>query len=194
MTTIAIVYFSGTGHTHLLAQAIAEGIEGTGVIPELLRLTGPQIVEGRFRDESFWEKLDAAQGIVFGSPTYMGGVASQFKAFADATGERWFQQTWQNKWAGGFTHASSLSGDKQSTLISMAILAAQHGMIWVGPNDLPDSTTGINRMGTYLGVMGQSDLDFSGQPATLHAGDRLSAVRYGQRLAKFAQSGSVKIR
>jgi NAD(P)H dehydrogenase (quinone) len=108
-------------------------------------------------------------------------------AFADATSERWFQRTWQNKLAGGFTHSAGLSGDKQGTLIYMATLAAQHGIIWVGINDLTDPTTGINRLGSYMGVMGQSDLDFSGKPATLHAGDRLSAVRYGQRLAQFAK-------
>ncbi|MFQ3679388.1 MAG: flavodoxin family protein [Pseudanabaenaceae cyanobacterium] len=173
MNTFTIVYFSGTGHTHLLAEASAERVGQVG--PALLRLEGSQIVDGRFRDESFWEKLDAAKGIVFGSPTYMGGVAGQFKAFADATSERWFQRTWQDKLAGGFTHASGLSGDKQGTLIYLAILAAQHGMVWVGANDLTDPATGLNRLGSYLGVMGQSD--FSGKPATLHEGDRLSAVR-----------------
>ncbi|MHC5719406.1 MAG: hypothetical protein ACYTX0_47000 [Nostoc sp.] len=45
MLTIAIVYFSGTGHTHLMAQAIAEGalkVQDTTV--ELLQITGEQII------------------------------------------------------------------------------------------------------------------------------------------------------
>jgi multimeric flavodoxin WrbA len=37
-----------------------------------------------------WEKLDAADAIVFGTPTYMGGPSWQFKRFADASSKAWF--------------------------------------------------------------------------------------------------------
>jgi NAD(P)H dehydrogenase (quinone) len=48
MAKIAIVYFSGMGHTHLMAEAVAAGakkVEGCTV--ELLRITGEQITDGR---------------------------------------------------------------------------------------------------------------------------------------------------
>ncbi len=171
-----------------MAEGVAEGVSAVdGIQANLLKIHGEQIVNGRFKDEEFLARLDAADGIIFGSPTYMGGVAAQFKAFVDAASGRWFQRTWNNKIAGGFTHSGGLSGDKQGTLLYLAINAAQHGMIWVGASEMPDQTTGVNRLGSYLGVMGQAELDFSGKPAELVAGDRLSAVLFGRRVAEIVR-------
>ncbi|WP_292831862.1 flavodoxin family protein [Nostoc sp. JL33] len=93
-------------------------------------------VNGRWKNDEGLEKLNQADAIVFGSPTYMGGVAAQFKAFIDAASEVWFRQGWKDKIAAGFTHSSSPSGDKQGTLLYLAMNAAQHGMIWVNVGDL----------------------------------------------------------
>jgi NAD(P)H dehydrogenase (quinone) len=191
MKSVVVVYFSGSGHTHLMAEAIAEGVRQVpDVSVELVRIHGEQIVNGRWQDDRAMEKLDRADAIVFGSPTYMGGVAAQFKAFIDAASSRWFQQAWKNKIAGGFTHSSSLSGDKQGTLIYLAINAAQHSMIWVGFDQMPNPSNGVNRLGSFLGVMGQSEIDMSGSPAGLHEGDRLSAVLYGARIAQVVKQFS----
>ncbi|MBD1996094.1 flavodoxin family protein [Leptolyngbya sp. FACHB-541] len=190
MSTVAIVYFSGSGHTHLMAEAIAAGARSKNVGVELLQITSEQIEQGRWQDAEILEKLHQADAIVFGSPTYMGGVAAQFKAFLDAGGSVWFAQQWKDKIAGGFTHSSSLSGDKQGTLLYLSINAAQHGMIWVSVGDLPSpylgKTDGVNRLGSFLGVMGQSPLNSGGEEAALDKGDRLTAEKYGQRIAEAA--------
>jgi NAD(P)H dehydrogenase (quinone) len=70
MSKIAIVYFSGMGHTHLMAEAVAAGakkVEGSTV--ELLRITGEQITDGRWQDDATIEKLNRSNAIIFGSPT-----------------------------------------------------------------------------------------------------------------------------
>jgi NAD(P)H dehydrogenase (quinone) len=183
MKSIAIIYFSGSGHTHLMAEAIAAGI-GVDAKTTLLRITGEQINQGRWKSEEFMQVLQQVDGIIFGSPTYMGGVASQFKAFADAASSIWSQQGWKDKVAGGFTHSAGLSGDKQGTLLYMAINAAQHGLIWVGAGEMTQPN-GVNRLGSYLGVMGQGLPDFTGtQPVELDSGDRKSCELYGQRIAQ----------
>ncbi|PZV16636.1 MAG: flavodoxin family protein [Leptolyngbya sp.] len=191
MTSIAVVYFSGSGHTHLMAEAIAEGISKVTENVQLFRIVGEQITHGRWKDDQVMEQLAQADAIVFGSPTYMGGVAAQFKAFVDAASSAWFVQQWKDKIAGGFTHSGSLSGDKQGTLLYLSINAAQHSMIWVSPGEMPSGSVeqgnNVNRLGSYLGVMGQSTLDMSGAPATIEPGDRLTAVHYGQRIAIAAQ-------
>ncbi|MEL7140699.1 MAG: flavodoxin family protein [Cyanobacteria bacterium J06643_4] len=180
MTTVAIVYFSGTGNTKLMAEAIAEGV---ATIPEttanVFRITGEQITAGRWQDDSIIEALNQADAIVLGTPTYMGGVAAQLKAFIDAASAVWFAQGWKNKLAGGFTHSGSPSGDKQGTLLYLATNAAQHGMIWVGPVEMPDPESGVNRAGSFLGVMGYGRGEGEVDP-----GDLKSSQLYGQRIAK----------
>jgi NAD(P)H dehydrogenase (quinone) len=183
MRTISIVYFSGCGHTHLMAQAIAEGAnQSPNTIVKTIRIVGKQIVEGRWNDSTILELLHEADAIIFGSPTYMGGVASEFKAFLDGASQVWLQQGWKNKLAGGFTHSGSPAGDNQSTLLYLAINAAQHGMLWVSSGEIPMQANRINRLGASLGVIGQTTPDFT-QEATLDAGDRLTAQYYGHRIA-----------
>jgi NAD(P)H dehydrogenase (quinone) len=184
MPNIAVIYFSGTGHTHLMAESIAIGAQ---TIPDtkvqLLRITGEQIVNGRWKDEAMATSLNSADAIIFGSPTYMGGVAAQFKAFVDGVSGAWAQQLWKDKIAGGFTHSGGLSGDKQGTLVYLAINAAQHSMIWVGAGEM-SQPNGVNRLGSYTGVMGQAVPDFTGtKTVELETGDRLSCELYGQRIA-----------
>ncbi|MEO0490393.1 MAG: flavodoxin family protein [Cyanobacteria bacterium J06659_2] len=190
MTTTAIVYFSGSGHTHLMAEAIATGARKGGNDVELLRITGEQITQGRWQDDEMMAKLNQADAIVFGSPTYMGGVAAQFKAFIDAASSAWFEQAWKDKIAAGFTHSSSLSGDKQGTLLYLATNAAQHAMLWLNVGDMPSQylgkTDGVNRLGSFLGVMGQSPMKMNGEDAALDPGDRLTAENLGQRVAEAA--------
>lgn len=196
MSKLAIVYFSGSGKTHLMAEAIAEGAtQVVGVKVELLRIVEEQIVHGVWQNAEILEKLNQADAIVFGSPTYMGGVAGQFKLFIDAASDVWFRQGWKDKIAAGFTHGSCPSGDKQSTLIYLAINAAQHGMIWVNVGDLPsqflDKNDGVNRLGSFLGVTGQgTDISTGEDKIDLDPGDRLTAFRFGKRIAEAAQRWS----
>jgi len=64
-------------------------------------------------------------------------------------------------------------------------------MVCVGFSELPSAyfgkTDGVNRLGSFLGVMGQSNLDMSGNPAEIDSGDRLSSEQYGQRIAEAVQ-------
>jgi NAD(P)H dehydrogenase (quinone) len=188
MPNIAIIYFSGTGHVHLMAEAIAAGAQTSpDTKAQLLRIAGEQIVNGRWKDEAMVATLNSAEAIVFGSPTYMGGVAAQFKAFVDGVSSAWAQQLWKDKIAGGFTHSGGLSGDKQGTLIYLSINAAQHSMIWVGAGEMTQPN-GVNRLGSYMGVMGQAVPDFTGtKTVELDSGDRLSCELYGQRIANAVQ-------
>jgi len=183
MPTVAIVYFSAQGHTHQIAEAIAEGArQVAGVAVNLIRIRGEDIQAGRFKNDAVLAQLDAAEAIVFGTPTYMGGYAAQFKAFLDAASASWFKFAWKDKVAAGFTHSLGLSGDKLNTLNGLFINAQQHGMLWVGPAMMPEGTQpwNVNRIGSYSGLMAQTDMN---QDA-VNAGDRETAVRFGKRIAE----------
>jgi NAD(P)H dehydrogenase (quinone) len=179
---IAIVYFSAQGHTHQIAEAVAEGANGVaGTTAELIRIVGSDVVEGRWKNPEALAKLTAADAIVFGTPTYMGGYAAQFKAFIDAASEVWMTLGWKDKLAAGFTHSGGLSGDKLNTLASLVVNAMQHGMVWVGLGEMVEGTAAdkVNRLSSFTGVMAQTDW---GQE-TVNPGDRKSAAILGARVA-----------
>jgi len=179
MTQVVVVYHSGYGHTQRVAQFVAAGAAG-----ELLAIDS----EGNL-PEGAWEKLAAADAIIFGTPTYMGGPSWQFKKFADASSKPWFSRAWQDKVFGAFTNSASFNGDKGATLISLQTLASQHGGIWVSLGLLPSNSKGatrddINNLGGSVGLLVQSPSDASVDE--IPQGDLDTAKRYGQRIAEIA--------
>lgn len=177
---IVIVYHSGYGHTAKVAEAVAEGSGGA-----LL----PIDADGNLPDGS-WDQLAAADAIVFGTPTYMGGVSWQFKKFADASSKIWFGQGWKNKLAAGFTNSASLNGDKATTIQYLTTLSLQHGMLWVGTGMMPSNSKSatradINSIGASAGLMTATPSD-----AGVHEmvdGDLATAKAFGARVAEAAQ-------
>ncbi len=181
---IAVVYHSGYGHTEVIAKAVYEGtLEMKGTESKLIKVSP----EGKI-SEADWQTLEKSDAIIFGAPTYMGSLSGPFKMFIDTTSKIFFEQKWKNKIAGGFTNSGGLSGDKLSSMLELVILAGQHGMIWVSPGILPESPyapENINRLGSYLGVMAQSD---QGSPETTPpSGDIKTAKLYGKHIAEVAE-------
>ncbi len=185
MKTVAIIYFTAAGHTAKLAEAVNQGAASVaGVKTQLIALAGSDIVKGRYHNEPVMAQLDASDAIIFGSPTFMGGPAAQFKAFADATAERWFGQKWRDKLAAGFTVSGSPSGDKFSTLQYLHTLAMQHGMIWVGLGEMPAQPNGINRLGSFGGAMAATAQETP--EVAPNKEDKLTGELLGKRVASLA--------
>jgi multimeric flavodoxin WrbA len=173
MTQIAVLFHSGYGHTQRVAQYVAEGAGA-----DLIAIDA----DGNISDAD-WAALDAADAIIFGSPTYMGMASWQFKKIADASSKRWFSSAWKDKIAAGFTISASPSGDKLSTIQYFITLSMQHGMIWVGQPALNDGT--INRIGSNSGLMAQ--VGPTSPAADIPEGDLDTARQYGQRVAQVAK-------
>jgi NAD(P)H dehydrogenase (quinone) len=185
MTTplVAIAYHSGFGHTTVLAQAVRDGAVEAGADVHLIKVD-------EITDEQ-WELLDAADAIVFGSPTYMGTASGAFHKFAETTSKRWSSHSWKDKLAAGFTNSGAKSGDKLHTLEYFAILAAQHGMTWVslglhpGWNSSTGSEDDLNRLGFYLGAGAQTPTDEG--PEEVHKSDMATAEHLGRRITEQAR-------
>ena len=182
MSRVAVAFHSGYGHTRRVAEALRDGaasVPGTqAALLDVSRL-----------DEALWAELAAADAIVFGAPTYMGGPSAPFKAFADASAAVWFSQGWKDKLAGGFTCSQNMSGDKSSTLMYFVTLAMQHGMVWIGTGMMPPRQPGhpdeLNRLGSSIGVMAQADNVPPEQSPP--RGDLDTARAYGKRVAEHAR-------
>lgn len=158
MTKVAVVYHSASGHTEKMAKAVFKGVQSVeGVEAFLCKIDGADIVEGRWKNKEVISILNDADGIIFGSPTYMGNVSAQMKAFMDATGRSYYTRAWQDKVGGAFTVAGGPSGDRFNTLVAMATYAMQLGMVWVGMGDIPyTNDQGINRLSSYFGASAQA--------------------------------------
>ena len=179
MTQVAVVYHSGYGHTAEVAKAVARGAAGiAGIDAQLISVADI---------DKHWQDLDAADAIIFGTPTYMGGVSAPFKAFMDASSRVWATQGWKDKIAAGFTHSASQGGDKFNTVTQLFTLAMQHGMIWIGLGLLPGnnsskgSVNDLNRLGSSTGSLTQSGADQGA--AAIPASDLKTAEHLGRRVA-----------
>jgi multimeric flavodoxin WrbA len=150
---IALIYFTHTNVTGQLMKAARKEIEGAGIECLSHQIQGEEIVEGRYINSDLMAALHECDAIIFGTPTYMGNVAAQFKAFADATSDFWFDQKWAGKVAAGVTSGSAPNGDQASTLQYLITLSSQHGMIWVGLDAPHSGDNEVNRLGCQLGVV-----------------------------------------
>jgi NAD(P)H dehydrogenase (quinone) len=138
--TILILYFSRNGHTEALAREIAKGVESAGcaavlrTVPPVSPTTeatappvpdeGPPYIE--------IDELAACDGLILGSPTRFGNMASALKYFLDTTSSLWLSGSLAGKPAAVFTTSSSLHGGQESTLLTMALPLIHQGMIYVG--------------------------------------------------------------
>ncbi|MFG2710901.1 FMN reductase [Streptomyces goshikiensis] len=122
----------------------------------------------------------------------MGSASAVFKEFMEAAFTPFTTQVWKDKLAGGFTMSASRSGDKLAVLEQLAVFAAQMGMQWIGVADMPGNNWSggtrddVNRLGSWLGLMGRSHADRGPEEAGSR-GDRITAERYGERIARLAQ-------
>jgi multimeric flavodoxin WrbA len=184
MAKIAIVYFSGYGHTAKQAEAVGEGAAQAGEVTMLRIDAQGDLPKGG------WDQLLAARAIIMGAPTYMGGPAWQFKKFADASSKPWFQMLWKDKLAAGFTNSASINGDKFSTIGYFMTLAMQHGMLWIGTALMPanqkaSQRNDVNYLAGFSGALAQSPSDGSPDEGPL-PGDLETARLLGRRVAEHA--------
>jgi NAD(P)H dehydrogenase (quinone) len=138
---VYIVYYSMYGHVARLAEEIkkgadsVEGVEATlWQVPEtmnaeiLSKMGAPPKSTVPIVDPL---KLVEADGFLFGFPTRYGMMASQFKAFFDATGGLWRTQALAGKPAGLFFSSGSQGGGQETTALTAITQLAHHGMVFV---------------------------------------------------------------
>lgn len=187
MSNIAIVYHTTYGHTQLQAEAVHRGAQSVSSTSAKLYTVEEATAQ--------LDELDAADGIIFGCPTYMGNMSAGMKAFIETAAKKWFTLAWKDKVAGAFTNSSSFSGDKLNTLVGLVINAMQHGMIFVSLGIMPSANRpedmnsingpgpeAHNRVGSFVGPMSASfQVNPPGAPSK---GDIETAEAYGRRVAE----------
>jgi NAD(P)H dehydrogenase (quinone) len=143
----AIIYYSATGTVHALARAASEGAEKAGALVRLRKvaeLAPPAAISANpawdqhLRDtadvaEASLDDLAWADVVLFGTPTRFGNVASQLKAFIDATGPLWVQGGLAGKVYSAFTASNTAHGGQEATLLALGNVFYHWGGIIVPP-------------------------------------------------------------
>lgn len=153
---VLVLYYSRSGNTRKLAEAVAEGV---------------CVVEGAqclLKDTSEVTKEDfaACDALIAGSPVYFGGMAHDLKrVFDEFVGIR---KKMENKIGAAFSTGGDPSGGKETTLFSIIQAMLIYGMLIAG--DPMDAT------GHYgVACIGSPD-----------AAARAHAQKLGRRVAELA--------
>jgi NAD(P)H dehydrogenase (quinone) len=173
MVEILIVYFSRSGHTAAMAQRIARGVEEVAGARARLRTVPPvapvtQVAAPPEPDSGapYVQRQDLADcaGLVMGSPTRFGNMASALKHFLDSTAPEWLAGALVGKPAAVFTSTGTLHGGQESTLLSMMLPLLHHGAVLVGvpytQPELNSTSSGGTPYGAshWAGVHGEREL------------------------------------
>ena len=117
---VLVTYYSKTGNTEMLAQAVVRGVDA---------VTGVTCVVKAVEDLTREDFL-AADGVVAGSPVYFGSMAWELKRrFDEFVGTR---RLMGNKVGAAFVTSGHHTGGKETTLLSILQAFLIYGMVVVG--------------------------------------------------------------
>ena len=192
MAEILVLYYSRHGSTYEMAQLVSRGIEEICGAQARLRTVPPvsTICEATADDipaegppYATHEDLRECIGLVLGSPTRFGNIASPLKYFFDGTSDLWLSGALAGKPAAVFTSTSSLHGGQESTLLSMALPLIHHGMLFTG---LPYSETDLMHTSTGGTPYGASHLAGDDSKRVLSDEEKRLCKALGKRVAEAA--------
>jgi len=120
MAKVLIVYYSRSGNTEQMAEAVKEGAaEVEGVEVEVKKV-----------EETVPEDLLEADGIILGSPTYYGTMASEVKKLIDDSVK--FHGKLNGTVGGAFASSGVMGGGLETTVMDILKCLLIHGMIVQG--------------------------------------------------------------
>ncbi len=155
MVKILICYYSRSGNTKKMAYLIQKGVmEEDGVSVDTKDVKDVKV-----------DDLKGYDGIVIGSPTYYGGMASQVKDLLDRSVK--FHGKLQDKVGGAFSSSANIGGGNETTVMAILHALLIHGMV----------------------VCGDSSGDHYGPVSIDRPNKRVErmCVRYGKRLARLTK-------
>jgi len=160
---ILVLFYSATGHTSLLAQAIAEGAKSAGAVVDIKRVKEIASKEDlkewgadKYQDEIekfplvIRDELSNYDGFIIGAPTRYGIMAAPMKAFIDTLNPLSWKNALKGKVASVFTSGGRQHTGLETTLVSLMLPCMCLGCILVGcpPDSLVD-TLEISGGGIY---------------------------------------------
>lgn len=116
MAKVLVLYYSRTGNTHKMAEAVAEGARQAQAEVDLREVKDCQP-----------ETLVDYDGIIVGSPTYYGILAGPLKDFFDQSIK--VHGKLEGKVGGAFSSAGIVGGGCETAVLSIVQVLLVHGMV-----------------------------------------------------------------
>lgn len=194
MHKILILYYSRHGHTRQMARLIARGVETVDGCEALLR-TVPAVTtteQASITNSSAQEndpivtleELERCHGLILGSPTRFGHMASPLKYFLETTSALWMSGALAGKPAAVFTSTGTLHGGQESTLLSMMLPLLHHGMLITG---LPYSETELIHTESGGTPYGPSHTAGSDNSQAITESEKKLCIAQGKRIAELSK-------
>jgi NAD(P)H dehydrogenase (quinone) len=166
---VLVAYYSATGNTAKMADGAAEGVR---------RVAGAEAVVKKVEDVTKAD-LDAADGIVLGSPTYFANLPGAMKVVIDDWNWK-LKADLTDKAGGAFATAGGHTGGKEHVVVSLLLYMLNNRMVVAGP------LYGNAKTGSVWAEMGASAVTGPLDPGV--GDDELDAARrVGERTARLAQ-------
>jgi len=191
---VAVIYYSATGHAHLVAKAIEEGAKAAGAevrLRKVREIASPEMIASNptwkahvdaTKDipEASNADLEWADGYVFGGGARYGTLPAALKVFFESAMPLWGTGKLSNKPAAAFTGALNAHGGQETALHTIYNVMHHWGAVIVSPGFTDPSiyAAGGNPYGvSYSGNMQKTSV----------AEETLVAARYlGGRIARYA--------
>ncbi len=192
MPEILVLYYSRHGAVAQLARHVARGVEEVDGMHARVRSVPPvapvtNVAQPPVPDEGApyagIEDLRECAGLILGSPTRFGSMATPLKHFLDTTGAEWVSGTLAGKPAGVFTSTGTMHGGQESTLLSMMLPLLHHGMLLVG---IPFTEPALNATASGGTPYGASHVAGSDGDRPISGDERSLARTLGRRVATIA--------
>ena len=195
MARILVLYYSSYGHVARMAEAVARGVTEAGhecdirhvpetAPPEVAQAAGFVKMEGHDQIEGP-DKLADYDGIVVGTPTRYGRMASQMAAFWDQTGGLWAKDALVGKVGAAFTSTAAQHGGQETTLLSVLTNLLHMGCTIVGLDYGFSGQNGVDEVkgGAPYGATTIAGPDGSRRPSQVELD---GAAYLGRRVAETA--------
>lgn len=150
MPKVLVLFYSRSGSTAQLADAVAEGARGVRFTEVDVRRLEDLTPDATIAQDAAWQEsreqlrrryrtlddvamLADYDGLVLGSPTRHGGMAAELRHLLDQTGSLWSERRLTDRVGSAFTTVPAAHAGHETTLWSIMTPMADHGMILVPP-------------------------------------------------------------
>lgn len=165
---VLVAYYSRTGNTEQMARGV---VEGTRRVPGVDAVAKPV-------GEVTKDDLEAADGIVLGSPTYFANLPGEFKTLLD--GWNWkLKVDFTDKVGGAFATGGGQVGGQEHVVVSLLLFMVHNRMIVAGPLYRNEKTGSVWAEAGAAAITGPLD-------GGVGEGELDGARRLGERVARLA--------